>query len=103
MTEQERIGVLVAPPARSTLSRPFVRLELRFRDGTTYSRRWPAGDDDAPSWRGAYASSTPLAWATMTDPRPMHDAGAIVASDLGRALVAAHGDVVEVDAMETPN
>jgi hypothetical protein len=26
-----------------------------------------------------------------------------VASDLGRALVAAHGDVVEVDAMEAPN
>jgi len=103
MTEQQRIVEPVAPPAQSTLSRPFVRLELRFRDGTTYSRRWPAGDDGAPSWRGAYASSSPRAWATMNDPRPMHDAGAIVASDLGHALVAAHGDVVEVDAMEAPN
>ena len=103
MTEQERNVKPVAAPAQSTLTRPFVRLELRFRDGTTYSRRWPVGDDGAPSWRGAYASSTPLAWATMNDPRPMHDAGAIVPSDLGRALVAAHGDVVEVDAMEAPN
>ena len=103
MTEQARIVEPIAPPAQSTLSRPFVRLELRFRDGTTYSRRWATNADGAPAWRGAYAVSGPPAWATMTDPRPMHDAGAIVASDLGRALVAAHGDVVEVDAMEAPS
>ena len=85
------------------ITRPFVGLELRFRDGTTYSLRWAIDDEQAPAWRGTYASSSPLGWAVMSDPRPMRDAGRIIASQLGQALAAAHGDVVQVEAMEVPN
>ncbi len=98
MTEQERVvGEVLASQVRAP-GRPFVRLELWFRDGATYSRRWAVDDETAPAWRGAYAVSGPPAWAMISDPRPMRDTGAIIASELGKALVAAHGDVVAVDA-----
>jgi len=102
MTEQERVVGEPLPQIRAP-GRPFVRLELRFRDGATYSRRWPVDDDDAPAWRGAYAVSGPVGWVMISDPRPMHDAGAIISSELGKALVAVHGYVIAVDAMEAPN
>src|SRR6266508_679188 len=56
--------------------------------------------EQPPQWRGTYASSSPLAWATMNDPRPMQDAGRIAATALGRELINVHGDIIQVDAVE---
>src|SRR5215217_7117504 len=39
-------------------------------------------------------------WATMNDPRPMQDAGGIVATPLGRELISAHDNIIQVDAVE---
>jgi len=97
MTERERIR---EQPPQGTMTRPFVRLEIRFRDGALYCPRWPIDDEHAPQWRGTYASSSPLMWATMNDPRPMQDAGRIAATPLGRELIRAHGDIIQVDAVE---
>lgn len=70
MTERERINTTPALPAGPIL-RPFVRLEIRFRDGALYCPRWPADDEQAPDWRGTYASSAPIGWAALQDTRPI--------------------------------
>ncbi|HJZ46126.1 MAG TPA: hypothetical protein VKE41_03130 [Roseiflexaceae bacterium] len=76
MTERER----TRPTA------PFVRLTFTFQDHTVYSRRWASDADDAPPWRGVYANASP--WPT--DDRPARSIGDLVATDLGRLLIAAH-------------
>jgi hypothetical protein len=60
MTERERI---CEQPPQGAITRPFVRLEIRFRDGALYCPRWPIDDEHAPQWRGTYASSSPFMWA----------------------------------------
>jgi hypothetical protein len=92
MTEREHI--------QDPLARPFVRLEIRFRDGALYCPRFSVDDEHAPQWRGAYASSSPLIWATLNDSRPMSDVGLIAGTALGKALIAAHGDIISAVAVE---
>ena len=97
MTERER-----EPDAlpTGTITRPFVRLEVHFRDGAVYSPRWAADDEHAPQWRGAYASSAPPGFALLRDSRPMYAVGLLAATDLGKALIAEHGDIISAVAVE---
>ena len=97
MTERER--EVNAQPAQP-ITRPFVRLEIHFRDGAVYSPRWPIDDEHAPQWRGAYASSAPPGWAMLRDSRPMYEVGLLANTDLGKALIAAHGDIISAVAVE---
>ena len=97
MTEREReVNALPAQP----ITRPFVRLEVHFRDGTVYSPRWAADDERAPQWRGAYASSAPPGFALLRDSRPMYQVGLLASTALGAALIAEHGDIISAVAVE---
>jgi hypothetical protein len=97
MTEREH--EVNALPA-GAITRPFVRLDICFRDGTVYSPRFAADDEHAPQWRGAYASSAPPGFEMLRDSRPMYEVGLIANTVLGAALIAAHGDIVSAVAVE---
>jgi hypothetical protein len=97
MTERER--EVIALPAEP-ITRAFVRLEIHFRDGAIYCPRWAADDERAPQWRGAYASSAPPGFALLRDSRPMYQVGLLAGTDLGKALIAEHGDIISAVAVE---
>jgi len=94
--ERERDPALPAQP----ITRPFVRLSICFRDGAVYSPRFAVDDEQAPQWRGVYASSAPPGFALLRDSRPMYEVGLLANTDLGKALIAAHGDIISAEAVE---
>ncbi len=76
-----------------------MRLSICFRDGAVYCPRFASDDERAPQWRGAYASSAPPGFAMLRDSRPMYEVGLLANTDMGKALIAEHGDIVSAVAV----